>query len=150
MTHQMATVQTSDNVSIFISEKSAKLSHILNAMMDDLENVSTIPLTQVDSNTFLKIKDYCDTHSKTDLTASQLKAFDAALVDIDDEELYPLVNAAHFLGVAGLVSAGCHHIARSLDKSKSLEEIREILGITSEPIVPERKSVFQLGRVVEV
>ncbi|CAK9152249.1 unnamed protein product [Ilex paraguariensis] len=131
------TLKTSDGVLSEVEEAVAIQSQALKHMIEDDCASTTIPLTNVDSKTLVKVIEYCKRHADETITSEDLKKFDSKFVDEDQTVLYDLLMAANFLGIKDLLNILCEKVANMI-KGKSPEEIRKIFNIKND-FTPEEE-----------
>ncbi|CAK9174887.1 unnamed protein product, partial [Ilex paraguariensis] len=98
---------------------------------------TTIPLTNVDSKTLVKVIEYCKKHANETITSKDLKKFNSEFVDEDQAILYNVLMAANFLRNKDLLNILCEKVANMI-KGKSPEEIRKTFNIEND-FSPEKE-----------
>ena len=138
-------IQSEENITLISSENTKficpinilSISNMINIMLDD-ENNDDIPLMNVNDKCMIKIIEFMKYYHtnkmkniEKPLKSSNLKdiiqEWYADFIDLEQDFLFSLVNAANYLDIQPLLNLGCAKIA-SLIKNKSPEEIKEIFN----------------------
>lgn len=114
----MVKIKTQDGETIELQTDIAYKMVLLKNLVEDLgESSEPIPLQNVTAKTFNKVLDYFkDTQSES------------YFHDMDRDFLFEVILAANYLDIEDLLDKGCKRVADMI-KDKSVEEIKEILGI---------------------
>lgn len=138
-------IKTSDGELFTVDKKTMYLSTLIKNMYEDLDIDSgeILPLGEVNSKLFSKILVYCE-HHKDDVLENEdveksikqpdsndMTEWDREFIGSDIEELFELIKTANYLDIKNLLELGCKAVA-NLIKDKSVEEIREILGVEND------------------
>lgn len=142
--NSLRTITTSDGVEFSLPIKHLKLSNLLNSMMYDegtliSEPDDILPLPNVDSETFVKVKDFLEHYFedpypeiekpiRSSKLSEIIQPWFAEFIDLKEEELFKLIMAANFMHIQPLLDLGCAQVASTI-KGKTPEEIRTIFGI---------------------
>ncbi len=132
----LLTGTTSDNITFNISPMLANMSLTIKNMVECFEDDgSVIPFTNIKSNTFSKIIEYCENFhtfeqlandsDEKNVMLNQIKMFLSVLTM---EELLHLIQGANFLDIKCLLDHGCQEVADRI-RGKSEAEIRSILNV---------------------
>ncbi|XP_009602481.1 SKP1-like protein 11 [Nicotiana tomentosiformis] len=96
-------------------------------MVEDGCSSSVIPLSNVDTETLIKIIDYLKMHSSTSSNEEEIENFDKEFVSIGFKTIFKILEAANFLDINNLL------------KSKTPEAVRKIFNITRD-FTPEEEA----------
>jgi S-phase kinase-associated protein 1 len=142
---EQITLLASDGKKFQIPRNVAEMSKLVkNALDDDIESTSSIPMPTVGSRALEKVIKYCTQH-QTDLPVEddqeefqrnsyEISDWDKEFCNIPQEELFELILAANYMDVKPLLDVTCKTVANMI-RGKSPEEIRKIFGIEdSEPV----------------
>lgn len=146
-------IETNKHYSILVSSEKKefkvpteilRISSMLSIMLgndneDEEEEGATLPLPNVDSNCTGKIIEFMKYYheNKMDDIEKPLKSSNlneiiqpwyADFIDVEEELLFSLINAANYMDIQPLLNLGCAKVA-SLIKNKTPEEIREIFNV---------------------
>ena len=146
-------IETNKHYSILVSSEKKefkvpteilRISTMLSIMLkndneDEEEEGATLPLPNVDSNCTEKIIEFMKYYheNKMDDIEKPLKSSNlneiiqpwyADFIDVEEELLFSLINAANYMDIQPLLNLGCAKVA-SLIKNKTPEEIREIFNV---------------------
>ena len=80
---------------------------------------------------------------KSNNMAENVEKWDAEFIDLDDTELFKIVNAANYLMIQSLLDLSCAKIA-SYIKGKSTQEIRDRFNIVNDFTEEEEEKVVFL------
>uniref|UniRef100_A0A0D9X1S4 SKP1 component dimerisation domain-containing protein n=1 Tax=Leersia perrieri TaxID=77586 RepID=A0A0D9X1S4_9ORYZ len=129
---------SNDGKPFAMTKASASKSKLFKGMIKSGTTENGIPLTEIDSQTFEKVKEYCDEHgnnfSDTDEEKERRKVFDEAFIrelDNDKASLFAVIHAANFLNIQGLLDITCQCVADTI-KGKTPEEIRVAFDIEND------------------
>ena len=131
-----------------LSEAEATQSATIKQLIDDAGTDNPIPLMNVDSQTFEKVKEwlaYRAEHPLEDVdptTPTELDEWSEAFVEVGDnkEQLFALVMAANYLDIKALLDVSAQSIA-NLIKGKTTEEIRQLFNIENDWTPEEEEQV---------
>jgi len=131
----MVQISSSDNQVFEIEESVIFQSTTIKNMITDLDGSDQIiPLPGVTSEILKKVIEYSDHHKNDDDSdvEKEISEWDKKFMDLDNELIIEIINAANYLENEKLLNLGCQVIANKL-KGKSLEENNKILGIKTTP-----------------
>jgi S-phase kinase-associated protein 1 len=149
-----------DGVSFTVSKNVANTLDLIKSMLIEEENEVEIPLPNVDGKTLEKVIQYCEHYLKEPMTVLEKPLKSANLtkivqefyadyiINITDEELLLLCEAANYLDNKQLLDLCCAQIA-SFIKGKTVEEIREKFGIVNDFTPEEEAKVREENSWVE-
>ena len=132
------TLETFDKHLIKVSKNTAKMSSVINMMIEDIEDENAIvPLsdkscTQSTMNLVIK---YLEKHIefKKEKTENNIVIeFDNEFQDQSDKIIFSLILAANFLDIKDLLELMCKKIADELKKCNTQEDVRERFDIREE------------------
>ncbi|XP_078162307.1 SKP1-like protein 11 [Carex rostrata] len=140
----------SSDAEIFEVDKAVAMKSLTIAawLDEDKEPDEFIPVPNVKSSVLAKVIEYCkhhaeeeaDTDFKPNLDARKRDPFDEQLMNVDQETLFDLIQAANYLNIKGLLDLGCHIVADMM-RDKSVEEIRELFNIKNDYTPEEEAAV---------
>ncbi|KAI9081318.1 hypothetical protein K1719_036739 [Acacia pycnantha] len=134
------TVLSSDGDEFKITVSAARLSTLLNRMLEDVcvSDDCEGPIIAVNSKTLVKVIEYCEKHApransvSSDSDAEELKNWDIEFMKVDVEDaLFDILKAAKYLHIEGLLDLACQTVA-DLMKGKTLSQIRKIFDIKND------------------
>ena len=131
-----------------LSEAEAEQSATIKQLIEDAGTDNPIPLMNVDSQTFEKVKEwlaYRAEHPLEDVdptTPTELDEWSQAYVEVGDnkELLFALTMGANYLDIKSLLDVSAQGIA-NLIKGKTTEEIREMFNIENDWTPEEEEQV---------
>ena len=119
----------------------AKLSKLVNTIIDDDDEEQTLPLPNVSSEVLKKIIQFMNHYYEHPFTEIHkplqgsikdlVGEWYANFVDIDQEKLFELILAANYMDISPLLELSCATVA-SMIKGKDPEEIRKIFDINND------------------
>jgi S-phase kinase-associated protein 1 len=119
---------SSDDHTIVVEPKAAKMSEVLKNIIEDLpEEDSPIRVPNVTGDILALVMQYCDNH-KNDPPGSPVEIgdFDAAFIrDKNKDTLINLIKAADFLQIDGLVNLICPTLANKFIQAINIQRIFE-------------------------
>jgi S-phase kinase-associated protein 1 len=138
MTSQPISIRTSDGKEYSVENSIITQSQLIKKMLEDLENVDTIPLENINSSTFDVILEYATQH-KDDIVPEEpveksiedLTEEDLRLLDIEHKKLFEIIVAANYLDFPSLLDVGCRIVAKRI-RGKTVEEIQTEFEIPKE------------------
>ncbi|TVU50839.1 hypothetical protein EJB05_02230, partial [Eragrostis curvula] len=143
----MVTLISSDNARFEVDEEAASLSKTVRLMMTEGGRDGSITLPNVDARTLAKVLEYCNKHAAISsgdhpsnaaaLEREELERFDNEFVNVDSVTLLFVINAAHYLGIEGLLDMACRKIADMMT-GQTAEQMRQTFGITND-LTPEEE-----------
>ena len=132
-----------------VDVETAKLSVLINGLIEDGGTEDDIPINQVNKPIMKKVIEFCEhmrEHappeiekplSSTDLS-QVVDQWHADYVNVDQETLFEVVMAANYLDIKPLLELSCAKVA-SLIKGKSVQEIRQFFNIEND-FTPEEEA----------
>ena len=138
-----------DGEVIEVDVETAKLSVLINGLIEDGGTEDDIPINQVSKPIMKKVIEFCEhmrEHappeiekplSSTDLS-QVVDQWHADYVNVDQETLFEVVMAANYLDIKPLLELSCAKVA-SLIKGKSVQEIRQFFNIEND-FTPEEEA----------
>lgn len=144
-------IVSSDGVKFPVSKQIAKMSVVIDSMMDESDYVADneFPMPDVDSSTLQKVIEYCDHYLidpmpeiakpiQSDDFAKLVPKWYDEYASIDYKVLFKIVEAANYMDIPPLMNLICAKIA-SMIKDKSIEQIRETFSIEND-LTPEEEA----------
>uniref|UniRef100_A0A915B8P4 Skp1-related protein n=1 Tax=Parascaris univalens TaxID=6257 RepID=A0A915B8P4_PARUN len=117
------------------------LTDLLIDQVEDSQPAFDLPI-QLPASTMKKVLEWCEhqVHLEPNMIDSEeQKSWKSSFLNLPDcNQLFELVQAANYLDVGELLSAGCKTIA-ALIKGKSVEELREFFHIEND-FTPEEEA----------
>jgi S-phase kinase-associated protein 1 len=150
MTSSLISLRTSDEREYQVERNIILQSQLIKKMLEDLENVETIPLENISSSTLDIILEYARLH-KDDVVPEEpveksiedLTEEDLRLLDIDHKKLFEVIIAANYLDFPSLLDVGCRIVAKRI-KGKTVEQIQETFEIPKEHFYsPEERKAME-------
>ena len=148
----MITLTSSDNENFQIEKEIAKDIGAVKNLLDDFENETNIPLSQVNKEILKKVIDFITHHHKYPFLLDnekdkkgQLTQWDYSFFDMEQQKLFELIIAANILDVRELFDLGCKYIAEMI-KGKSVEELRKTFGIVNDFTKEEEEEIRQKNK----
>ncbi|KAF4662249.1 suppressor of kinetochore protein mutant [Perkinsus chesapeaki] len=154
MSEEIVKLRTSDGVVMTMPLQAACFSVLVKNMVDDASgNISDeeIPLPNVSSKILEKVIQWCEYHvdHSTSIINKPLKMggqlrdngvveWDIKFLEMPEKELFDVMLAANFMDIKPLLELCCASVASSI-KSKTVEELREELGVGEEGFTPEEE-----------
>lgn len=143
---------TNDGNIIKVADDIVRISKTIDVMLSDLDiynkkpveeeeedTKDQIPLYFINSTIFKKVIEWCE-HKKrnknnTDYLSDDLDftKWEIKFLDLDDDTLIDLINAANYLDIEGLLNITCKKAA-SMINTKTSDEIRRLFGIDNSDI----------------
>lgn len=139
-------LQSSDNEAFEVDVDVANESQTVKNMIEDTGSEDLIPLPNVRGKILAKVIEYCKYHVEAikkveDKPAeSDVKAWDAEFVKVDQATLFDLILAANYLNIKGLLDLTCQTVADMI-KGKTPEEIRKIFNVKNDFTPEEEEQV---------
>ena len=125
---------------------------------DDDQEISTIPVPNLDSVVLKKVIDYCQHHfhhpsepidrPMTKSFEQSVSDWDLKFVDIELKMIIQLITASNYLDIKGLMELTCARVA-SLIKGKSPEQIRSMFGIENDFTPEEEEKIREENKWCE-
>jgi len=143
------TLVSSDNQSFTVPTAVAEISSLIKDMNDgEVNQEETFPMIGVDGATLAKILEFCEHYLSDPMPVIEkpIKSSDFSklvpawydnFVNVDHTILFKFAEAANFMDVKPMLDLTCAKIA-SMIKDKSIHQIRDTFGITSE-FTPEEE-----------
>ncbi|OMO98086.1 SKP1 component [Corchorus olitorius] len=139
-------LKSSDGETFEVEEAVAVESQTIKHMIEDDCADTEIPLPNVTSNILSKVLEYCKKHveaaasdKETEKKAEDdMKAWDSAFVQVDQNTLFDLIMAANYLNIKGLLDLTRQTVADMI-KGKSVEDIRKTFNIKND-FTPEEEA----------
>jgi S-phase kinase-associated protein 1 len=136
------TLISSDGQKVQIERKAAERAGIIKDMLQDFDGNSEIPVTDVWGEILKKVVDYLVHYSDTEprelpkpLPSADLREvtdeWDVKFIDINNDTIFDIINAANFLSIKPLLDLSCAKIAVQM-KGKTAQEIRDLFGIEND------------------
>jgi S-phase kinase-associated protein 1 len=136
------TLISSDGQKIPIDRKSAERAAVIKDMMQDFDNSTEIPISDVRGEILKKVVDYLTHYSNSEprelpkpLPSADLREvtddWDVKFIDINNDTVFDLINAANFMSIKSLLDLSCAKIAVQM-KNKTAQEIRDMFGIEND------------------
>lgn len=154
-------LMSSDNQVFEVVEVVAVKFELVKDMMEagvqDIGIDVPVPLPNVSSKILALVIEYCKYHAEADQKATEgntedkpstpaedpeeVKAWDKEFLPIDQQTLFDLISAAHYLKVKSLQSLTCQTVADMI-KGKTPSEIRHMFHIKND-FTPEEEEAAQ-------
>ncbi|XP_062713169.1 S-phase kinase-associated protein 1-like [Aedes albopictus] len=149
-------VETSDGEIIDVDAVIAKCSSTIKTIMDNLSlegNLwEVIPLSNVDSNILRKILLWVNYHKDNpteedcdgelnDRRTDNICHWDRKFMEVDQQTLFKLMQAVHYLNIRGLVVLTCKTVANMM-KGKTQDQVRGMFNITND-LTKEQQDQFR-------
>ena len=140
---RMITLQSSDNQTLQIDEKSAQRSKLLAGLIKDYDTKEAINIAEVKKDILEKVIAYLIHYKDTTprdipkpMPSPNLNEvcdeWDVQFINgIELDSVFDLINAANYLEITSLLDLSCAKIA-SLMKGKSAQEIRTMFNIEND------------------
>ena len=119
-----------------VNTKAAVRSNVIKYLVNDYPEIEEIPLKEIKYSTLLKVKEYLE-HYK-DLEPKEITqplpqkdfkkcidSWDYDYINLDNETIFEIMNAANFMDIKPLLDLTCAKIASEI-KGKNEEEIRRL------------------------
>ncbi len=150
MTTSVISLKTSDDKEYQIDRNVIIQSQLIKKMLEDLENIETIPLENINSSTFDIILEYANLHKNdvipeepVEKSIDDLTEEDLQLLDIDHKKLFEVIVAANYLDFPALLDTGCRIVAKRI-RGKTVEQIQETFEIPKEhQYSPEERKAME-------
>lgn len=139
-----------DGVVYTVDRKVLEQSVLLKNMMTDIgDDISEIPIPNVQSNVLRKVLDYCEHHKNDPLNvagedssnrakSNEISTWDQKYLQVDQEMLFEIIMTANYLDIKSLLEVGTRAVA-NLIKNKTPEEIRKTFNIVND-FTPEEEA----------
>uniref|UniRef100_A0A1W7R6V7 Putative s-phase kinase-associated protein 1 n=1 Tax=Aedes albopictus TaxID=7160 RepID=A0A1W7R6V7_AEDAL len=139
-------LQSSDGEIFDVEVEIAKCSLTIKTMMENrgLEDGGgeVIPLSNVDSNILRKILQWANYHKDdpteedcdgepNDRRTDNICYWDRKFMEVDQQTLFKLMQAVHYLNIRGLVVLTCKTVANMM-KGKTQDQVREMFNIKND------------------
>lgn len=137
-----------------ISRKAAAMSRLMQDMLqdDDPSEVSEIPLPDVQEPILNKVVEFLNKHKddpmreiQKPIQTNDIKAivgdWDAAYIDLPQEQLFKVILAANYLDIPSLLDLGICKLA-CMVKGKEPEEVKRMFNIEPD-ITPEEEKLVR-------
>ena len=129
---------SSESNSVGIKTKAAKRSVFIKEYINDFPDAD-IEFSNINYNTLLKIKEYLEHYENSEpkriampLPNNNFKEcvddWDYNFIDLKNEDIFEIMNAANFMAIQPLLDLSCAKIA-SLIKGKNEKEIRNLFNM---------------------
>lgn len=144
------TLVSADGVSYEVEQKVVEQSLLLKNMIEDIgEDITVIPVPNVQSNVLRKVLDYCEHHKNDPVSSttdegvaraktSEISPWDQKFLLVDQEMLFEIIMTANYLDIRPLLEVGSRTVANMI-KNKSPEEIRKTFNIAND-FTPEEEA----------
>ncbi|OIT21911.1 PREDICTED: SKP1-like protein 11 [Nicotiana attenuata] len=132
------TLKSSDGDEFELEESIAIQSVTIKNMVEDGCSSSVIPLSNVDTETLIKIIDYLKMHSLTSSNEEEIENFNREFVSIGFKTIFKILEAANFLDINSLLELCAEAVANRI-KNKTPEAVRKIFNITND-FTPEEEA----------
>lgn len=152
-------IRSNNNMDFIVDVELAKISDTLKTMLNNLgidtesdeasdEASEPIPLPNINGAILKKVVEWCE-HHKTDYNEfaeedesiqprlDNIPDWDVSFFNIDRVEIFEIINAAHYLGIKGLLNNGCKTVAKMIN-GKTPEQILQIFNIKND-FTPEQE-----------
>jgi len=130
-------LESSDQVIVVVDVDSIRQSALIDDMLKEMEGEDNpdwiIPVSNVNGNILHKVIKWCNHHKndspldKKTLYEEQrttiLPTWDEVFLNVDQETLFGLIEAANYLDIKRLLDFCCKHVANMI-KAKTAEQIR--------------------------
>jgi S-phase kinase-associated protein 1 len=134
-------------------------SQLIKNMVEGSENDEEISLPNVKSKVLSKVIDFCRNYRNSDPPAIEkplksanmlevVSPWDAGFIELEQEMLFELILAAHYLDIRSLLDLSCAKVA-SMIKGRSVEEIRRTFNIENDFTPEEEAQVREENRWAE-
>lgn len=123
------TLQSSDG-SLVVDRKIIIQSMTIKNMLEDVDDISTIPLPNISTNILEKVIEYCTHPSEEEYC------------NIDHITLFQLILAANYLDIKNLMDVTCKTVANMI-RGKTPDEIRTLFNINKD-FSPEEEEQIRL------
>ena len=145
----MITLVSSDAQKFPISKKAAERSTIVKDMMQDYGDSSEITINEVKGDILKKVVEYLTHYADSDprelpkpLPSADLRdvtdEWDVKFIDIVNDTVFDIINAANFMAIKPLLDLSCAKIAVQM-KNKTAQEIRDLFNIENDLTEEELK-----------
>jgi len=141
---------SADGVGYEVEQRVVEQSLLLKNMMEDIgEDITDIPVPNVQSNVLRKVLDYCEHHKNDPASVnsdegvaraktSEISPWDQKFLQVDQEMLFEIIMTANYLDIRPLLEVGSRTVAGMI-KNKSPEEIRKTFNIVND-FTPEEEA----------
>ncbi|PWA48391.1 S-phase kinase-associated protein 1-like, SKP1/BTB/POZ domain protein [Artemisia annua] len=138
----MIVLRSSDGETFELEETAALQSETIKHMIEDGCAGSAIPTPNITGKILSKVVEYLNKHVETPkgatkVTAEDLKAFDAKLVDVEQADLFAIILAANYLNIKALLKLACQTVA-DMARGKTVQQIRDHFNIKND-LTPEEE-----------
>jgi len=113
-------------------------SRAMHAQVDDVGELTPVPLPLVSSSTLSKVIEYMRFHFDNPTENDATSAWDARFIEVEYPIMYDLIIAANYLDIKSLLDLGCKRIA-SIVRGKTPDEIRAEFNIVND-LTPEEQA----------
>lgn len=149
---KMLALESSDGEQFEVAEEAmGKASAMIRGIIDEGCDDEPIRLPQVKGPVLARVLEYVNRHfaDPNDVLAASfhfpnaddpIKRFDDAFVQVDQETLFDLIDAANYLDIQSLLDLTCMTVADQM-KGKSLDEIRKHFHIVNDYSKDEEEDV---------
>ena len=148
-----------DGEVIEVDQETAKISVLINGLIEDGGVEEDIPIAQVTKPVMEKaiafmthIREHPPAEIEKPLSSTDLSQvvdqWHNEYINVDQEMLFELVMAANYLDVKPLLELSCAKVA-SLIKGKSIQEIRQFFQIENDFSPEEEEQVMQENKWAE-
>jgi S-phase kinase-associated protein 1 len=110
----------------------------MHAQVDDVGELTPVPLPLVSSSTLSKVIEYMRFHFDNPTENDATSAWDARFIEVEYPIMYDLIIAANYLDIKSLLDLGCKRIA-SIVRGKTPDEIRAEFNIVND-LTPEEQA----------
>ena len=140
---------SSDGQKITIERKAAERSGIIKDMMQDFEGSTEIPISDVRGDILKKVVEYLSHYADSEprelpkpLPSAELRdvvdEWDVKFIDINNDTVFDIINAANFMSIKPLLDLACAKIAVQM-KGRTAQEIRDLFNIENDLTEEELK-----------
>ncbi|KAJ3691261.1 hypothetical protein LUZ61_020425 [Rhynchospora tenuis] len=130
-------LQSSDGVLFEVDLAVAKKSGTIAGWLEEEKDPAEIPVPMVKGSVLAKVIDYCTHHvaeKKVEYgfkSKSDLDEFDEKFMNVDQDTIFDLIQAANYLHIKGLLDLGCRTLAEMM-KQNSIEQLRDTFNIKND------------------
>uniref|UniRef100_F1LDQ3 Skp1-related protein n=1 Tax=Ascaris suum TaxID=6253 RepID=F1LDQ3_ASCSU len=158
---RMVALRSSDGMTLLATRGAMRLSNTINMMLENLgidcdgvteKEIGPVPLSELDAFSLRKVIEWCE-HHHSDMECDKNSAnksssyedfsdWDKHFLDVTNEELIRIVNAANFLDIDALMQMLAIKVAGMIT-GKKVEEVRAMFGIVND-FTPEEEEQIRL------
>ena len=153
-------VVTEEGTEVELEMKIAKMSKLIQSVLDDQEDDESVPIPNVKEATLKKVVEFCEKHLedplpeiekplKTNKLSDVVPEFYGNYIEsLSVEDLYELILAANYLDIKDLLELSCAQVA-ALMRGKTIPEIRELFNIENDFTPEEEAQIKEENRWAE-